>query len=167
MRFLILSIGVILAVALQATWLATLNLPGGVVPDLILAMVISYGLLRGPDEGLMFGLVAGFFTDLLAGGIVGVGALAKMAAGFSAGLLEKTIFKDNLLIPVIAVFAGSLVFESATVLMYMAFNANYHFFPTLIFTIFPLAFYNALVAPFLCYFLLKMEDYLAQRDSSL
>jgi rod shape-determining protein MreD len=166
-RFLILSIGVILGVALQATWLAWLNLPGRVTPDLILIMVISYGLLRGSDEGFIFGFLAGFFVDLLSGGIIGIGALSKMAAGFVAGLLEKTIFKDNLLIPLIAAFFGTLVFESFSVLMYMAFNSNYQFFHTLIFTILPLAFYNAIFAPLICFFLLKMEHFIVQRNSNL
>ena len=70
MRALILSIYVILAVAIQATWLA--HLPGQVTPDLVLIMVVSLGLLRGPDQGLVFGILAGFFMDLLSGGIIGI-----------------------------------------------------------------------------------------------
>lgn len=157
MRWLILSIGVVLCVTIQSTWLAALHLPAQVTPDLVLIMAISYGLLRGPDTGLLFGLGAGLFMDLVSGGLIGVQALSKMAAGFFAGFMEKNIFKDNLLVPVIAAFVGTLVCESFNILMYMAFNSNYHFFNTFFLAILPLAFFNALLAPVVYHLLLRME----------
>ncbi len=167
MRVLILSIGAILGVALQATWLASLNLPGNIVPDLILIMVISYGLLRGPDEGLFFGLAAGLFLDLVAGGLIGIQTLSKVTAGFTAGLLEKTIFKDNLLVPVIAALVGTLFFESLNVMMHLSFHGNYNYWLLLISAIFPLAFYNAVFAPFIYHLFLKMERFIAERTDNL
>lgn len=166
MRVLFLSIGAILGIALQATWLADLNLPGNIVPDLILIMVISYSLLRGPDEGLFFGLAAGLFLDLVAGGVIGIQTISKTFAGFSAGLLEKTIFKDNLLVPVLAVFAGTLVFESFSVLMHLSFQGNYNFWLLLISAIFPLALYNAVLAPVIYRLFLKMECFLEERSGN-
>ncbi len=167
MRVLILCIGTILGVALQATWLARLNLPGNIIPDLILIMVISYGLLRGPDEGLFFGLAAGLFLDLVAGGVIGIQMLSKTAAGFAAGLLEKTIFKDNLLVPVIAALVGTLVLESLNVFMHLSFHGNYNFWMLLISAIIPLALYNAVFAPFIYRLFLKMERFIAERAGNL
>lgn len=167
MRVLILSVGVVLGVALQATWLAGLNLPGDIVPDLILIMVISYGLLRGPDEGLFFGLAAGLFLDLVAGGVIGIQILSKTAAGFSAGLLEKNIFKDNLLVPVIAALAGTFAFESFNVLMHLSFNGNYNYWSLLISTIIPSALYNAVFAPIIYRLFLEMERFIAERTGNL
>lgn len=167
MRILILSAGVVLGVALQATWLAGLNLPGDIVPDLILIMVISYGLLRGQDEGLLFGLAAGLFLDLVAGGVIGIQTLSKTAAGFTAGLLEKNIFKDNWLVPVIAAGAGTLVFESFSVLMQLSFHGNYNFWLLLISAILPLVLYNAVCAPFIYRLFLKMERFIAERSGNM
>lgn len=167
MRVLILSIGVILGVALQATWLADLNFPGNIVPDLILIMVISYGLLRGPDEGLFFGLAAGLFLDLVAGGIIGIQTLSKSIAGFSAGLLEKNIFKDNLLVPVLAVLIGTIVLESFNVMMYLSFQGNYNYWLVLISTIIPLSVYNTVFAPVIYRLFLKMERFIATKTDNL
>ncbi|MGE5583200.1 MAG: rod shape-determining protein MreD [Bacillota bacterium] len=163
MRALILSIIVIFAVVMQATWLPALHLPGQVTPDLVLIITVSYGLLRGSDQGLFLGLLAGFFLDLLSGGIVGVQALSKMALGFCAGFMEKNIFKDNLIIPSITVFIATLIFESFNIIMYIAFNANYSFFSTFISTILPLAFYNALVTPVVYHLILKLERWMVER----
>ena len=163
MRLLILSLSVIVAVALQATWLAGLHLPGQVTPDLVLILVISIGLLRGPDEGLIFGLAAGFFVDLLSGGIVGIQAVTKMAAGFLVGLLEKTIFKDNLVLPTLAVFGATVIFETFHIVMYQAFNANYHLSLTFVTLILPMAVYNAVLTPPLYFGVLKLDRYAAER----
>lgn len=165
MRPLILSILVILIVAIQATWLAALHLPVKLIPDLVLILVVSFGLLRGPDQGLFFGLLAGFFLDLISGGIIGIQALSKMALGFSAGFMEKTIFKDNLLIPAITVFGATLIFESFNIVLYIAFNSNYNFFSTFISTVLPLSFYNALFTPIVYHFLLKLERWMAERSA--
>lgn len=165
MRFVILTISVILLTAVQSTWLAGMNLPGLVKPDMILVLVIGYGLYHGYYKGAFFGLIAGFFMDILSGGIIGIGALVKMAAGFTAGLLEKTIFKDNLLVPALAVFLGTIIFETFNLLMLISFHANYRFSMLLVSAIFPMAIYNSLLAPILYYFLLKMEKFLAEQTA--
>lgn len=167
MRFFILSIGVILGTAIQSTWLSTLHLPGQVKPDLVLILVISYGLLRGAYHGASFGLLAGLFMDLLSGNVIGVGALVKMTAGFSAGLLEKAIFKDNLLVPALAAFLGTILFETFDLIMHLSFHANYHFVSAFVSIVFPQSLYNALLAPILYYFLLEMENMLAERAARI
>ncbi len=163
MKILILSIVVILAVAIQATLLAALHLPGQIIPDLVLILVVSFGLLRGSDQGLFFGLFAGFFLDLLSGGIIGVQALSKMILGFASGFMEKNIFKDSFLIPSATVFVATLIFESFNIFMYLAFNANYNFFSTFFSTVIPLALYNAILTPLVYHLLLKVERWLEER----
>jgi len=164
MRFVILAISVILLIAVQSTWLAEIELFGLVKPDMILILVIAYGLYHGYYKGAFLGLIAGLFMDVLSGGVIGIGALVKMAAGFSAGLLQKLIFKDNLLVPTLAVFLGTVIFESFNLLMHISFHANYRFSLLFVSAIFPLAVYNSLLAPILYYFLLRMEKYIAERE---
>ena len=168
MRLLIISISVVFAVIIQTTWLAGMNLPWlpwPVTPDLVLIVVISIGLLRGPDEGLIFGLATGFFLDLVSGGLIGIQAASKMIAGFMIGLLEKTIFKDNLVLPTLAVFISTLVLETFHIIMYQAFNANYHLITIFFTVILPLAFYNALLTPLIYFLILKLDRFVAERVS--
>lgn len=161
MRLLILSIWVILGVVIERTWLASFHLP--VIPDLILIMTISYGLLRGSQHGLNFGIGAGFFVDLLSGNIIGVQALSKMFAGFVSGFMEKNIFKDSLLVPAITVFAGTFVCELFNVIMFNAFKANHDIWYNLLVSIPLMALLNALLAPLIYHFMLKLERFLAER----
>lgn len=161
MRLLILSISVILGVVIQRTWLASLHLP--VIPDLVLIMTISYGLLRGTQHGLNFGIGAGFFVDLLSGNIIGVRALSKMIVGYASGFMEKNIFKDSLLVPAIAVFVGTIVCELFSVIMLKAFKANHDIWYNLLVSISLMALINALLAPPIYRYMLKLERFLAER----
>ena len=90
---------------------------------------------------------------------VAVPVTAKLRSGFE----DTSLFKDNLLVPALAAFIGTLVCESANVLLYMAFSAQYQFFHALLFTIMPMAIYNTILAPLVYYLLLKLERYLIQR----
>jgi rod shape-determining protein MreD len=120
--------------------------------------------LKGPYLGTNIGLFAGFFMDLAAGNIIGIGALCKLLAGFSAGLLEKTIFKDNLLVPVIAVFAGTIIFETLDLVIHLSFGANLRFWFVMLHTVLPVACYNAVLAPLIYFLINKFENHVSKKN---
>jgi rod shape-determining protein MreD len=57
------------------------------VPDLVLVLVVAWGLLRGPVAGAAAGLVAGWVLDLVPPGdaVLGAQALTYAVAGALAG----------------------------------------------------------------------------------
>jgi rod shape-determining protein MreD len=83
----------------------------GVRPDLVLVVVGSVALARGWAEGLVWGITGGLLEDILSGSLPGSRALAKGVTGFILGLVEGTVFKENPLLPAVALFAGTLVDE--------------------------------------------------------
>jgi rod shape-determining protein MreD len=80
----LLALGV--ALALQ-TILAGLLIGGRVAVNLVLVAVVYVALAFGPVTGLLAGVVGGLTQDALAGGIVGIGGLAKTLIGFAVGVL--------------------------------------------------------------------------------
>ena len=84
------AVGVLLALAgalaLQTT-LSGLSLSGARLVNLVVVAVVYIALVYGPVTGLMAGTAGGLVHDALAGGIVGIGSLAKTIVGFLAGLL--------------------------------------------------------------------------------
>jgi len=56
-------------------------------PDLLLVLLVSYALLRGPSLGMSAGFIVGLTQDLLSTHLLGLTALAKTLAGFTAGIL--------------------------------------------------------------------------------
>jgi rod shape-determining protein MreD len=55
--------------------------------DLVLIVVVYVAIKSGPVTGLLAGTVAGLVQDALAGGILGIGGLAKTLVGFLSGVL--------------------------------------------------------------------------------
>ena len=74
------------ALALQ-TILAGLLIGGRIAVNLVLVAVVYVALAFGPVTGLLAGVVGGLTQDALAGGIVGIGGLAKTLIGFAVGVL--------------------------------------------------------------------------------
>jgi rod shape-determining protein MreD len=147
-RIAAVSITVVFGLILQATVFRQLNFFGlGLVPDLVLILVVSYGLLKGPWYGAAIGLAAGLVGDLAAGGLIGIGALAKSITGFLAGLLEKTIFKDNLLVPALSLLAGTIIAETIFLVVNAALNQYFGGFFALMPRLLAMALYNAILAP--------------------
>jgi rod shape-determining protein MreD len=77
---------IVLALAAQTT-LAGYVFRASTPIDLVLIAVIYVAIKSGPVMGLMAGTVAGLIQDALAGGILGIGGLAKTIVGFLAGVL--------------------------------------------------------------------------------
>ncbi|NLG85823.1 MAG: rod shape-determining protein MreD [Firmicutes bacterium] len=98
-------IGILL---LQSTLLYNVRFFGA-RPDLVLAMVGSIALLRGWSEGLLWGVFGGLAQDFVTGSIPGSHALAKSIIGFTLGLLEGKVFRENAFLPSLALFIGALV----------------------------------------------------------
>jgi len=72
-------------------------------PDLILIVLVSFSLRKGPNAGMTAGFVTGLLQDLLSTHFLGLTALSKTIAGFLAGSLagkfsRKTEFFLTLII---------------------------------------------------------------------
>lgn len=77
---------IFLALAAQTT-LAKYVFRSNTPIDLVLIVVVYVAIKSGPVTGLLAGTVAGLIQDALAGGILGIGGLAKTMVGFMSGVL--------------------------------------------------------------------------------
>ena len=87
-RLLLRSVTVVTALLLQTTVLARLPLPGG-VPDLLLVVVVAFGLAEGARSGALTGFAAGLLADLGADHELGRLALVYALVGYLSGLLHE------------------------------------------------------------------------------
>lgn len=117
----------------------------GARPDLLLLVAVSAGLLLGREHGVGLGFFAGLLQDLASGNIFGVSTLAKTATGYVAGMIERKVFKENVLLPLLAVIIAT-VFNSAVMLVMLFFLGFETDIPTAVAnTLFVLG-YNAVLA---------------------
>ncbi len=96
------------AAVLQATWLAGFH-PGGGGVDVVLLVVMSVGLLHGPEEGTLIGAGAGLLQDVMNGVPIGLGLAANLCAGFCAGIGEGRLYLEDIWLPALAGFVLTLV----------------------------------------------------------
>jgi rod shape-determining protein MreD len=105
-----LTFGILFGLALlQSTVVPRLTLLG-VHPDLMLLAVTSWSLLSGSAEGMLWALIGGLTMDLFSGAPFGVCTLPLLVVGFLSGLGEKTVFRLDLLIPILVIPLTSLVY---------------------------------------------------------
>ena len=99
---------ILVAVFLQVV-LARYTVGGTWAFDLVLVGVVFAALQWGPAAGMVGGTMGGLLQDLLAGEIVGVGALPKTIVGFIAGLvgIQFVLNRPHARVAVVAV--GSLL----------------------------------------------------------
>jgi rod shape-determining protein MreD len=143
-----LSLPLLTGVALiQATLLSQINL-WGARPDLMLLVVLAWAVVRGTDEGAVWGFIGGLVVDLLSGGSLGAMALALLVVAFLAGQswgqgLGPSVAR-LLLLAFLSVVAYHLVL--LVVLVWAGHTVDWGF--ALVQVAGPSALLNALLAPF-------------------
>jgi len=146
LHFLLLFILVFLSILLQTTVFDFFQV-AGVKPDLVLLIVIIYGLVKGPKAGAIVGFFSGLLVDLTMGSFIGLNALVKMITGYMIGFGETKVFKENLIIPILAVFTASLFNEFLLYLLHTAFGYQGDIFSVISRNIVPVAIYNTVLVP--------------------
>ena len=108
--FLLLSV----LALLQGTLLPQVKVLG-TQPDLVLLTVVSWSLLCGAEEGMMWALIGGLALDLLSSARLGVNTLPLLLISFLAGLWQRGIVRVDVLIPLLAIPIATLVYQGAMV----------------------------------------------------
>jgi len=108
-RYLFVALLLIVAL-LQATFLPQLKILG-VKPELMLLSVLSWSLLRGAEEGLVWAFLGGLMLDLFSGGPLGASTLALLAVSFISGLIEPAVAHTSFLLPLVVALGGTLLYQ--------------------------------------------------------
>lgn len=109
-----LRYGLILVVMVMAGLILGSMLPSGILlagalPDFLLILVVYNCMFTGPVIGGAAGFAVGLAEDLFLGRFIGLNALVKAMVGFIVGRTSRAIFKENLWVPILNVFWGSLL----------------------------------------------------------
>lgn len=83
---------------------------GGVVPGLMLVVVVNWGILRGMDEGMLWGFVGGLCLDCFSGYPFGTCTVALVVVASLVSLGEGTFIRTHALLPLATVFAATLLY---------------------------------------------------------
>ena len=78
------------------------------VPNLLLIVTVSAGILHGSRFGMAAGFFSGLALDLYQGRMFGFYALLFVLAGYAAGLFWKVYFEKAVRVPALIVLAADL-----------------------------------------------------------
>lgn len=111
------SLLIVLSGALaQSTLVPELRI-GESAPDLVLLLAISWTLLTGLSEGLLWATFGGMAQDLLSGLPIGTTALALLASAMCAHLMVGQRTRRSLLIGLFAAGTMTFVYHGALVVL--------------------------------------------------
>lgn len=137
----------LLCLILQSTLFPQLMV-AGVKPDLLLILLIFNCFFQGPWRGSLVGFALGFLEDLYLGSYVGLNALTKAITVFICGWFLRGAFREKLLVPIFALFFGSLIHGLLMILgghiIGLPWTWGLFYWKVL-----PAAIYNACLVPFL------------------
>jgi rod shape-determining protein MreD len=119
----------------------------GIKPDLVMLIVVLNGFLLGTREGAFLGYAAGMVEDLFAGSYIGLNALAKMAAGYLAGMAGLRLFRENTLVATGVAFFTTLAGSFINYLLLLYLKVEVLPFYAIVRVIIPVAVYTSLLTP--------------------
>lgn len=102
---------------LQTTLAPQLSFLGG-TPQFMLLTVVSWSLLRGGREGVVWGFIGGVMLDLLSGAPFGVMTLPLLLMGFLSGLGEFNVFRANFLLPGLVIVVTTLAYHALVLVLF-------------------------------------------------
>ena len=111
MKYITLTLTVIIAYILQTTIIQNFNI-AGIYPNLVLVVTCCVAFLFGSTSGSVVGFFIGILCDLYWGRTVGLYAIIGMYLGLIVGQFNKKFFKDNYLIVCVLIVLATLICET-------------------------------------------------------
>lgn len=108
-RFIFVLITIIMVFAIQVLFMHWFSIHG-ITPDIFLHVLVFISIKWGAGWGESLGFFSGLLQDFLMIKIFGAQALLKTLAGFFVGLWQKRIDVDNILTPIVFLFASSMFY---------------------------------------------------------
>ena len=118
-------------------------------PDFMLLAVVAWSLLRGTEEGIIWGFVGGLCLSLFSGGPFALPALALMAVGFFSGLGHTNIYGGatgrSPLLPLVTTLVATLIYGSFSLFLLYITGRSVVWLDTLLRVMLPSMVFNGLL----------------------
>jgi rod shape-determining protein MreD len=140
------------AAVIQSTWLESIRLLGG-RPDLVLLFAVTWGIIRGAQDGALWGFMGGIFCDLLSASPFGLWTFTLTLVGFLVGQPWVYALGPTLIRLVLMSALGTLVGHSVLLATMVLIGYPIDFWYGIQTIAGPAALINVLLSPFAFTFL--------------
>lgn len=146
-RIITVALIMILNIVLQSTFVQEFAI-GGITMNLLMITVVSFALIRGKIEGAIIGFLLGMMQDIFFGNVIGFYALLYMYIGFFAGFINRALYKDNIMIPLLVISSADFLFNLIIYIITYLFRGRTDFIYYLINIMLPELVYTTFVSIF-------------------
>lgn len=156
-----ITIGIIIIICFlcQSTIFHFLEL-SGVVPNLLLIVTMSFGLMRGRREGLLVGFFSGLLVDIFFGSVLGPYALIYMTLGYINGFFHRIYYVEDVLLPMIMITLNDFTFNLIVYIVFFLLRNKLRFMTYLGDVILPEMIYTILITLFFYKILVRINLHL-------
>lgn len=100
---------------------------GGIVPNLLLILIVSNGLMNDEYVGMFSGFACGLLVDIFFMSAIGYHAMVYTYLGYFSGLLHKYYFPQDVRLPVFLVIGADLLQSLIYYLIFFLLNGEFDF----------------------------------------
>ena len=142
-RNIILFLVILCGFVLQTTLFQALNF-GGISPNILIIITVSYGFMRGKKYGMIVGFICGLLMDIFYGDVLGFYALVYLYIGAANGVFHSIFYQDDIKLPLVLILASDFAYSfTCYVLLYLLrrrFDMIFYFkniiIPEIVYTVF-------------------------------
>lgn len=118
MRVAVLGFLLVIVHTLEATLFEYIRI-GGIAPNFMIMLVVSFALLRGSKEGMIVGAAAGLLNDISFGMHLGPTILSYAIIGYACGKFNKNFYRENFIIPFSCTLLSSLFYSGTHIISFI------------------------------------------------
>lgn len=129
---------------LQASMMSHFTVRGA-IPGIVLLAVVDWGILCGPDEGMMWAFVGGLCLDVFSGWPFGTSTVALVIVASVVSLGGGTFIRTHALLPPAAVFLATVMYYLIAMFVLESTQHQIDWIAAIRGLVLPIALYNAFV----------------------
>lgn len=137
---------VLVTALVEVTWLGAIRI-GGVVPDVILLLVVYFGMTNSSERAMLTGVIGGIIQDVASGTGLGHHVLALAVAGYVAGMLAERLLIENPAVKAGMVLFACIVHGFVYVTVDFIQNPEISAVDAILVSMIPRTFYTMLITP--------------------
>lgn len=144
MKVLLAALVLIVAALVQVTALPYLT-GTSVNIYLVLLLVVAWGIIKGAQEGLLWGLIGGLVLDVLSAAPFGSAMAVLGAIGLVSGWRAVPLLRGSVLSPLVAAGLATIVYDGFQMALIALLGREWRWLDTFSSVVLPAALLNAVI----------------------
>ncbi|MCI8318450.1 MAG: rod shape-determining protein MreD [Lachnospiraceae bacterium] len=153
-RKMVTALLILVCILLQSTVCQMISI-ASIKPNLLIILIVSFGLMRGRRSGMMIGFFCGLLTDLFFESVLGFNAIIYMWVGYFSGYFYRIFYDDDIKTPLFLISVSDVAYGIVHYIFRFLLRGRIDFFYYFGRIILPEMFYT-LILTIICYRVLYM-----------